>query len=474
MSKDFRVSTTFLTHPKTIKLRSKFGSKGVERLLSLWAFASEYRPKGVLKGMTDADIEIAVGWKGRRGAFVGILLELGWLDNGDGVRSIHNWQKHNGFAFFSDERSERAKKAIAVRWAKHEDAPGKEQSEDGGGELPESAGPYLAQLDQEEVKLLREFISLAVEAQNGKGLSESEKVGLIDEILKLKTKYPDKFKTAFQETVDRKIFRPGYVEAIIHNTDDGKKGGLWAKDARFKREEQAAREKHSRAAEKTQEMLRKLRAAGDDGGDGNGFQGIGTARTLLPDEEEANGAEAEKQNPQVPLTNKEESVKDLSIQSELHKETDTVSITGGNTECNTECNTPSPSPLPPPIPRPLPPPPPPPSPSPAPKAPAVDGFVSYWNGKDTLPKIVEMSPEREQLFTALCQRASFRSNWRQIIDKAADCRLTKPEKHQSGGRWVQWPGITVDWLLSKDKQGLDNFLKVLEGKYSDSEDDDSW
>jgi hypothetical protein len=46
------------------------------------------------------------------------LLDLKFLDYEDNVYSIHDWQEHNGYAFFARERSLKAKKAAEARWHK--------------------------------------------------------------------------------------------------------------------------------------------------------------------------------------------------------------------------------------------------------------------------------------------------------------------------------------------------------------------
>lgn len=123
MNKDIRVSTTFPTHPKTIKLRRRLGAQGVDSLISLWAFAGEYRSKGILYHMADEDIAIAARWEGEAQEFVNTLVDIGFLDNEDGEKSIHDWVEHNAYAYYSDERREQAIQAARIRWDNDKDAP---------------------------------------------------------------------------------------------------------------------------------------------------------------------------------------------------------------------------------------------------------------------------------------------------------------------------------------------------------------
>ena len=122
MNKDIRIATSFIHHPKTIKLRTRLGPEGLVSLISLWAFAGEYRPKGRLKNMTDEDIAIASQWTGDPSEFVKVLDDIGWIDADNGDWILHDWEEHNGYAFYSDERKKRAKKAAAVRWGNRDNA----------------------------------------------------------------------------------------------------------------------------------------------------------------------------------------------------------------------------------------------------------------------------------------------------------------------------------------------------------------
>ena len=128
MSSDIRIKSNFPRHPKTKRLRSLAGGKGIDSLLSLWCWASEYRPKGNLSGLTIREIEDAAQWDGDPGDLVSALQECQFLDGLNGTKPpvdkpvdkvfLHDWKEHNTFAYFSRERSVVAKRAANTRWKK--------------------------------------------------------------------------------------------------------------------------------------------------------------------------------------------------------------------------------------------------------------------------------------------------------------------------------------------------------------------
>lgn len=125
MNKDFRVSVTLPTHPKTLKLMRKLGDRAFYNLIRLWAFVSANKPNGVLSGYDEDDIEIASDWTGEPGLFVKNLLDpkIRFLEKTDDGFLIHDWQDHNEYAFHADERSDKAKKAARARWNKDSEKP---------------------------------------------------------------------------------------------------------------------------------------------------------------------------------------------------------------------------------------------------------------------------------------------------------------------------------------------------------------
>jgi len=118
MNNDFRITTDALDHPKLIKLKRIHGPDGVLCLIRLWGFTARYHCNGILENMNDEDIEIACQWNGHMCDFIKTLLDLRLLDKNKSVYSIHNWEDRNGYAIHADARSEQARRAADMRWAK--------------------------------------------------------------------------------------------------------------------------------------------------------------------------------------------------------------------------------------------------------------------------------------------------------------------------------------------------------------------
>lgn len=116
MNKDFRVSVTLPTHPKTLKLMKKLGDRAFYSLIRLWAFVSTNKPNGDLSGYDIDDIEIAADWTGDDGLFVNTLVDLKFLEKQDDGYHVHDWHDHNEYAAHAPERSAKAKKAARARW----------------------------------------------------------------------------------------------------------------------------------------------------------------------------------------------------------------------------------------------------------------------------------------------------------------------------------------------------------------------
>lgn len=115
---DIRIKVGFLTHPKTVKLRRRCGSEGVESIISLWCFAAdtEGREAGSLAGMDTEDIEIAAKWRGESGAFVDAAIAVGFLDAVDNHLVIHDWTEHQPWVALAPVRAAAGKKAVHTRW----------------------------------------------------------------------------------------------------------------------------------------------------------------------------------------------------------------------------------------------------------------------------------------------------------------------------------------------------------------------
>jgi hypothetical protein len=124
MGWDFRVESTYRTHPKFILLKQLYGSEGVDAVFALWAFATEERPKGVLINMTDKKIAAACGIDPTvidPTEFVNNLVEIGFLDRAeDGVVEIHNWKKRQPNIWSRGEKDPTKVAAANARWGKKE------------------------------------------------------------------------------------------------------------------------------------------------------------------------------------------------------------------------------------------------------------------------------------------------------------------------------------------------------------------
>ena len=118
MNKDFRVSVSFPHHPKTKKLIRQLGYEAFYSLINLWSFVAMNKPNGILNNMDIDDIEIAADWQGECSKFVLALIEHKFMNKENNVYAIHDWKDHNGYAFYSPERSDKAKKAAESRWLK--------------------------------------------------------------------------------------------------------------------------------------------------------------------------------------------------------------------------------------------------------------------------------------------------------------------------------------------------------------------
>lgn len=117
MTDDIRLHIGFFTHPKTKKLRRRHGETAVICLLRLWMFAAQHRSKGVLHNMQRDDIVDAAEWLGDA-EFVDSLREFGFLDHDGEWFVLHDWRDHNGYAYFAEERSRKAREAAEARWNK--------------------------------------------------------------------------------------------------------------------------------------------------------------------------------------------------------------------------------------------------------------------------------------------------------------------------------------------------------------------
>ena len=115
---DIRISTGLLTNKKIKRLIRRKGSDGLLGLISLWIYTATHRPKGILYDMDNEDLMDACNTNDEH--FISLLIDLKLIDFDGKNHSIHNWKDNNGWVFFSDERSEKAKKAAEARWNKQD------------------------------------------------------------------------------------------------------------------------------------------------------------------------------------------------------------------------------------------------------------------------------------------------------------------------------------------------------------------
>ena len=111
MNTDIRLSIGFFSHPKIKKLRRKLGAEGLLALQTLWLWAAQNRPDGVLSSMGKDDIELAADWPEEEGAFLAALVELRLLDAEADSYRLHNWEERNPWQSEAGNRSDASRLA---------------------------------------------------------------------------------------------------------------------------------------------------------------------------------------------------------------------------------------------------------------------------------------------------------------------------------------------------------------------------
>jgi hypothetical protein len=156
VSEDCRISTDFLRHPKTRKLKRRLGTDGVFALLALWLFTSDAKSDGDLSGMSEEEVELAADWEGEPGALIHALTETRFLDGVTGSYSIHNWAKRNPYAAARAVRIEAARKAAVAKWQKQKitDATGMSSaSASDAARMREGCAPDAARMRDAENRI---------------------------------------------------------------------------------------------------------------------------------------------------------------------------------------------------------------------------------------------------------------------------------------------------------------------------------
>lgn len=82
-------------HPKTYKLMDLLKAdkaKALGHLTLLWCWCVDHAEDGVLRKINDPQIAFAAEWTGDAKMFVNAFVESGFLERGDGVLTIHDWE----------------------------------------------------------------------------------------------------------------------------------------------------------------------------------------------------------------------------------------------------------------------------------------------------------------------------------------------------------------------------------------------
>lgn len=116
MNTDIRVNIGLVDHLKYKRLKRALGESPMEYLITFWACIAKYQPMGELIGWTPEEIEDAAGYNGKAGRLFDALITTCFLDQIPGGYYPHDWHDHQSWVIGAKERSEKAKKAINVRW----------------------------------------------------------------------------------------------------------------------------------------------------------------------------------------------------------------------------------------------------------------------------------------------------------------------------------------------------------------------
>lgn len=90
----------------------------------------------------------------------------------------------------------------------------------------------------------------------------------------------------------------------------------------------------------------------------------------------------------------------------------------------------------------------------------IEELLNYWNSKNSLPSIIKLSKDRKDKLKARLSSRHFRDHWKVAIDKISKSSFC------SGKGNTGWKA-SIDWFLANET----NYVKALEGKYDDKEED---
>lgn len=133
---DIRLSHKFFSHIKTKRLAKRLGDGAVLGLIKLWTYAAEHFQKGDISELTNDEIAMIAEVDIDPNRFVETLIELRFIDISNGLKKLHEWEKHQPFVYFFEERSRIARQNVEKRWKgqkkedKQDNKQDKEQDDD--------------------------------------------------------------------------------------------------------------------------------------------------------------------------------------------------------------------------------------------------------------------------------------------------------------------------------------------------------
>jgi hypothetical protein len=98
------------------KLVLRFGGRTAALPIRLWCLAAQESPRdGRLADHSAETLELALGWTGRSGELVQVLMEAGFLEKMTEGYRVPNWEKEQGHIWRNHVRASKAAKALHGR-----------------------------------------------------------------------------------------------------------------------------------------------------------------------------------------------------------------------------------------------------------------------------------------------------------------------------------------------------------------------
>jgi len=141
MAYDCRVYAGFERHPKFIAIKEAYGADGVLGVVILWGYAAEYRPSGVLDGMSKAGICRACQIEAKQTEYVDFLTDCRILDYdaATDTYSLHNWSERNPNCAHRDEISAQKRANINSRWEREREKRARREAKKQAGKTGKKA-----------------------------------------------------------------------------------------------------------------------------------------------------------------------------------------------------------------------------------------------------------------------------------------------------------------------------------------------